>query len=127
LIFSTSIWRRDDITERDSGLQIEIETPKWVDVVCEQRTQCRPVARRCLSYDYDPAGWVKSQDFALLDDTNVKFFKPSDISQVVGEFKEKRAAIEAPVDGLANVDKSGAQSIKEQIGSFYRGLDKRFH
>ena len=78
-------------------------------------------------YDYDLAGWVKSQDFALLDDMDVKFFKPGDISQVVAEFKEKRPAIEALVDGLANEDKSGAQSIKEQISSFYRGLDRRFH
>ena len=68
-----------------------------------------------------------AEDFALLDDMDVKFFKPGDISQVVAEFKEKRPAIEALVDGLANEDKSGAQSIKEQISSFYRGLDRRFH
>ena len=59
-----------------------------------------------------------------MDDSN--FFKPGDISQVVAEFKEKRPAIEALVDGLANEDKSGAQSIKEQISSFYNALDGKF-
>ena len=77
-------------------------------------------------YDYDLAGWVKSQDFALLDEVDVKSFKPTDISLVVAEFKEKRPAIEALVDDLAKEDKSGARSIKEQISSFYNALDRRF-
>jgi hypothetical protein len=71
-------------------------------------------------YDYDLAGWVKSQNFALglPNFADTRFFKPQDIAEVVAEFREKRPTIEAMVDELANEDKKGAQSIKEQINSF---------
>ena len=79
-------------------------------------------------YDYDLARWVKSDNSKpeLPDLADSHFFKPSDISQVVAEFKEKRPAIEALVDDLAKEDKSGALSIKEQISSFYNALDRKF-
>lgn len=80
-------------------------------------------------YDYDLAGWVKAENFSpqLLQSADVHFFKTSDISQVVTEFKSKRQGIEALVDGLATEDKNGARSIKEQIGSFFDSLERRFH
>ena len=80
-------------------------------------------------YDYDLAGWVKSENFSpqLLKSADVHFFKTSDISQIVAEFKGKRPGIEALVDGLATEDRNGARSIKEQIASFFDSLDRRFH
>lgn len=79
-------------------------------------------------YDYDLAGWVKSDNSApeLPELGDSGFFKPEDISQVVAEFREKRPAIEALVDNLAKEDKGGASSIKEQINSFYNALGRRF-
>ena len=79
-------------------------------------------------YDYDLAPWVKSDNSKpeLPDLADSNFFKPGDISQVVAEFKEKRSAIEALVDDLAEEDKSGALSIKGQISSFYNALDRKF-
>ncbi|HEX8873352.1 MAG TPA: hypothetical protein VF780_01905, partial [Nitrosospira sp.] len=79
-------------------------------------------------YDYDLAGWVKADSSPpeLPDLTDSRFFKPSDISVVVDEFKQKRPAIEALVDDLAKEDSSGARSIKMQIGSFYDALARKF-
>lgn len=79
-------------------------------------------------YDYDLAGWVKSDNSApeLPDLADSRFFKPGDISLVVAEFKKKRPAIEALVDDLAKEDKNGARSIKQQVSAFYDALGRRF-
>ena len=71
-------------------------------------------------YDYDLSGWVRLDESPPeLPSFDNNFYKRADIARVVVEFKEKRRAIEALVDGLANEDRSGARSIKEQIRSFY--------
>ena len=79
-------------------------------------------------YDYDLAGWVKSENFSteLLGSADVRSFKRDDISRVVAEFKEKRPGIEALVDELAKEDRNGARSIKDQIKSYFDLLDRRF-
>lgn len=80
-------------------------------------------------YDYDLAGWVKSENFfsGLPGLADGDFYKPADISQVVAELKQKRPGIEALVDELAREDRDGGNSIKEHIKAFYNALDRRFH
>ncbi|HET7062105.1 MAG TPA: hypothetical protein VFI43_07990 [Nitrosospira sp.] len=79
-------------------------------------------------YDYDLSGWVKSADGSPeMPDLAPRFFKPDDVAKVVAEFREKRPAIEALVDELASEDRAGAQSMKRQIDSFYKELNKKFH
>ena len=78
-------------------------------------------------YDYDLSGWVRLDESPPeLPSFDNNFYKRADIARVVAEFKEKRPAIEALVDDLANEDRSGARSIKEQIRSFYNALDRDF-
>lgn len=78
-------------------------------------------------YDYDLSGWVRPDDSAsrLPGFTN-PFFKQGDISAVVAEFRQKRPAVEALADDLANEDRNGAARIKSQIRSFYDALDRKF-
>lgn len=78
-------------------------------------------------YDYDLAGWVRSDSSrSRLPSFDDPYFKSSDISRVVAEFEEKRSDIEALADSLAQEDRNGARSIREQIRSFYDALAREF-